>query len=54
MKMRIPFDSEEAEKVNERIFEAIYYGAVKSSIQLASRDGTYASYPGSPSSQGLL
>jgi ribonucleoside-diphosphate reductase subunit M1 len=50
MKMRIPFDSEEAEKVNEHIFEAIYYGAVKSSIQLARRDGTYASYPGSPAS----
>lgn len=32
IKMRIPFESKEAEKVNEKIFESIYYGAVKSSI----------------------
>jgi ribonucleotide reductase alpha subunit len=31
-KMRIEFESQEAELVNEKIFETIYYGAVKSSI----------------------
>ena len=35
MKMRLPFESAEAAEVNEKIFEAIYYGAVKSSIDLA-------------------
>lgn len=40
--------------VNEKIFESIYYGAVKSSIDLASKDGHYQSYPGSPASEGKL
>jgi ribonucleotide reductase alpha subunit len=31
-KMRIEFESQEAVLVNEKIFETIYYGAVKSSI----------------------
>ena len=53
-KMRIEFESQEAELVNEKIFETIYYGAVKSSIQLAAKYGHYETYPGSPTSQGLL
>lgn len=32
IRMRIPFESKQAEHVNEKIFESIYYGAVKSSI----------------------
>ena len=31
IKMRIPFESEMALEVNSRIFETIYYGAVKKS-----------------------
>ncbi len=27
MKMRLPYESEEANKVNEKIFETIYYAA---------------------------
>jgi ribonucleotide reductase alpha subunit len=48
--MRLPFESEKAAKVNEKIFEAIYYGACKSSIALAKKEGHYESYPGSPAS----
>jgi ribonucleoside-diphosphate reductase alpha chain len=39
--MKIPFESEKALKVNEKIFEAIYYGAVTASIELAKKDGPF-------------
>lgn len=54
MLMRYPFESEEAKELNRRIFETIYYGCLDESISLAERDGTYASYAGSPASQGKL
>ena len=50
----LPFDSEEAQKLNSEIFETIYYAALKASCRLAERDGTYSSYAGSPVSQGIL
>ena len=50
----LPFGSEEARTLNRRIFETIYYGAAKMSVELAKRDGRYASYTESPHSQGLL
>lgn len=50
----VAFGSEEARMINRRIFETIYYGAVKMSIELAKRDGPYASYTNSPHSHGLL
>jgi ribonucleotide reductase alpha subunit len=53
-KMNMSFESPEAAELNEKIFEAIYYGAVTESIQLAKVDGAYQSYPGSPASKGLL
>merc|ERR1711959_253963 len=34
--------------------ETIYYGAMEASIQLAKEQGTYETYEGSPTSQGLL
>ena len=37
MKMRLPFDSPGAQKVNKEVFEAIYYGAAKASIDLAEK-----------------
>jgi ribonucleoside-diphosphate reductase alpha subunit len=49
-----PFGSPEAKKINKLIFENIYYGAVKMSIELAKNHGTYPSYYGSPHSKGLL
>ena len=35
MRMRIPFESQEAITVNEMIFETIYYGACVRSMELA-------------------
>jgi len=52
MKMRLPFDSEEAQDINERIFETIYYAAVQTSNELAIRDGPYETFKGSPISEG--
>ena len=31
--MKVEFESEEAELINQKIFETIYYGAVKASVQ---------------------
>jgi ribonucleoside-diphosphate reductase alpha chain len=50
--MRYPFDSKEALALNEEIFETIYYGAMKASIELAKEYGTYETFKGSPLSQG--
>ncbi len=52
--MRHPFDSPEARKLNKEIFETIYFAALTESCAIAERDGTYASYMGSPASQGIL
>jgi ribonucleoside-diphosphate reductase alpha chain len=53
-KMRMPFDSEEARRMNKEIFETIYYAAITASCDLAKEHGHYESYEGSPVSQGIL
>jgi len=50
----LPFGSDQARALNKRIFETIYYGSVKQSIELAKRDGPYGSYKNSPHSHGML
>lgn len=52
--MRLPFESEEAKKLNKEIFETIYYGCLQGSIELAKKDGAYSSFPDSPFSEGKL
>ncbi|GFG30507.1 hypothetical protein Cfor_08130 [Coptotermes formosanus] len=52
--MRFPFDSEEAQKLNQQIFETIYYGALEASCELAEKHGPYETYKGSPVSRGIL
>lgn len=52
--MRIPYESEAAIKLNQQIFETIYYGALEASCELAEKDGVYETYPGCPVSQGIL
>lgn len=52
--LRMPFSSPEAQRLNEEIFETIYYAAVESSCDIAAEDGPYESFAGSPASQGLL
>lgn len=52
--LRMPFESPEAQRLNEDIFETIYYAALTASNELAQREGTYETYKGSPVSQGIL
>merc|ERR1712032_1753412 len=52
--MKMPFESAEAKKLNEDIFETIYFAACEASCELAERDGPYETYAGSPASQGKL
>lgn len=51
-KMGLPFESPEAKALNREIFETIYYGCMKGSIEEAKRDGPYDSFKGSPFSEG--
>lgn len=52
--MRFPYESEEAQKLNQQIFETIYYGALEASCEIAEKDGTYETYDGCPVSKGIL
>merc|ERR1719334_2591273 len=54
MLLRVAFDSETAKELNRKIFEAIYFGALTTSNEIAQKDGTYETYPGSPMSEGKL
>lgn len=48
----LPYDSDEAKQINKEIFETIYYASIKASCDLAKVDGHYATYKGSPMSEG--
>lgn len=52
--MRLPYESEEAQMLNQQIFETIYYGALEASCELAAEFGPYETYAGSPVSKGIL
>lgn len=52
--MRFPYESDEAAKLNQQIFETIYYGALEASCELAEKYGPYETYQGSPASKGIL
>jgi ribonucleoside-diphosphate reductase alpha chain len=52
IKMRIPFESAEARKLNKEIFETYYFAALTGSMELAKRDGPYSTFKGSPLSEG--
>merc|ERR1712178_471767 len=54
MIMRLPFESEVAKRLNEDIFETIYFAACEASCELAEHEGTYETYAGSPASKGQL
>jgi ribonucleoside-diphosphate reductase alpha chain len=53
-KMRLAFESDEANLLNQQIFETIYYASMSASCDLAKKDGAYDSYAGSPLSKGLM
>merc|ERR1712194_173219 len=52
--LRMPFESAEAQRLNEDIFETIYFAACEASCELAEREGAYEPYEGSPASKGKL
>lgn len=52
IRLRLPFTSDEAKKLNQEIFETLYYAAVTASMELAQEEGPYSTYDGSPISQG--
>src|SRR5687768_7569147 len=52
--MRMPFDSDEARRLNEDIFETIYFAAMESSMELAKVNGAYETFKGSPTSKGIF
>ncbi len=52
IKLRLPFTSEAAKKLNKEIFETIYFAAVTASMEIASEKGAYSTFEGSPMSKG--
>jgi ribonucleoside-diphosphate reductase alpha subunit len=52
--LRMPFDSDEARRLNEDIFETIYFGAMEASMELSKQHGPYETFKGSPVSKGIF
>merc|ERR1712066_710630 len=52
--MRLPFESEGARTLSRDIFETIYFAACEASCDLATLEGPYETFAGSPASQGKL
>jgi len=50
----LPFDSPEAAKLNQEIFETLYFAALDESCTIAAEEGPYETYAGSPASRGVL
>lgn len=52
--LSLPFESEEADKLQTDIFETIYFAAMTSSNDLAAKYGPYESIVGSPIEKGVF
>ncbi|WP_446051348.1 ribonucleoside-diphosphate reductase subunit alpha, partial [Zobellia laminariae] len=50
--LRLPFTSEGAKKLNQEIFETLYFAAVTASMEMAKEEGPYSTFEGSPISEG--
>jgi ribonucleoside-diphosphate reductase alpha chain len=50
--LRLPFTSDEAKKLNQEIFETLYFAAVTASMEIAKEEGPYSTFEGSPVSKG--
>ena len=50
--LRLPFTSDEAKKLNQEIFETLYFAAVTASMEMAKEEGPYSTFEGSPISKG--
>ena len=51
--LRMPWESPEATRMNQLIFEHMYFAAAEASADLAQTEGSYSSFQGSPSREGL-
>lgn len=51
-KLDLPYDSDEAKKLNKEIFETIYFASISASCDLAKEQGPYTTFKGSPLSEG--
>jgi ribonucleoside-diphosphate reductase alpha chain len=54
MILKMPYDCEDAMKLNRQIFECMYYNSLVMSNKLAIKHGSYTTFEGSPTSQGIL
>jgi ribonucleoside-diphosphate reductase alpha chain len=52
--LRLPWDSDKAADLNQRIMEHIYYAAIEESYTLAIQEEPYETFMGSPASIGKL
>ena len=52
--MNMIFGNADSRLLNKQIFETIYHAALVESCELAKTEGAYETFPGSPTSQGLL
>ena len=50
----LSWKDEKAKEINKKISAVIYYNSVKSSMEIAKRDGPYEYFEGSPMSRGVL
>lgn len=50
----LPFEDPRVLNLNKALFACIYWNALAQSVQLAINEGFYESFPGSPTSYGLL
>ena len=54
IQMGYTFESEQAKTLNKHIFETIYHGALERSCEIATVNGPYETFYGSPASNGIL
>tara|TARA_R110001632_G_scaffold111825_3_gene222672 strand:- start:4784 stop:7225 length:2442 start_codon:yes stop_codon:yes gene_type:complete len=50
--LRLPFTSDAAKKLNQEIFETLYFASVTSSMEIAKAKEPYSTFKGSPMSEG--
>jgi ribonucleotide reductase alpha subunit len=53
-KMRLPFESDLARELNNKIYETIQFASLESSCELAQKTEPYSCFDGSPASFGLF
>ena len=52
--LRLSFEDIESRQLNKNIFETIYFASLTASMELATKQGSYETFKGSPSSKGIL